>query len=707
MIPPRVIPLFAILAAVSAAAEKRRELPDVAEGVRKTAAEVEQAAAGVGAVVSEIANLPGLREEVTRVRITGMTSKSEHQVMELIGGRLAHVKSSPASPPLADDAAFLLRQVLRKDGYTGAEVDWRIAGRHEIVLTVREGVRFSLGGVTVEGVPGEDQKKLAKLFAKPAEKNRPLIGGPPPFREEDVETGLSFLRQEYNARGYWAAEAAVLSRETDSASGRVDFRIAMKPGPRHDIAAARVSCADGHGLSLAANAARPFAGRPATTKNLNAMRLAVEEAVTSQGYPNAEIRMGRVLENARFVPEFDIRLGERVRLGKIRIDGLERTNPERVAARVRPMEGNWYDEAAMNKRLRELLATGAFSAANVETLPAGDRLVDATLHFDEARAREVSLAAGFGSYQGFIFRTTYSDRNLLGNLWGLNTGLEFSSRGLLGEAKVTDPWLFGSDTSATARVFALMYGREGYDSYESGIDGRLVWKFGDHYSLDLLAGTSAVKLTGDGLPSSQLGEKVYANPKLRLTQSLDFRDNRVLPREGWHLESPLELGAAVGGQSVSYLKAGLAGGWHHELGRRYQIGLGGEWGLLMPTGDGEDLPIDLRLFNGGARSVRSFPERELGPTYDGWPTGGEAMWNANLELIRDITGTVKAVAFFDAGTLARNHEDLSEADIELATGLGLRLDLPIGPVRVEYGYNLTRDPGEPNGTFHFAIGFAY
>jgi outer membrane translocation and assembly module TamA len=83
------------------------------------------------------------------------------------------------------------------------------------------------------------------------------------------------------------------------------------------------------------------------------------------------------------------------------------------------------------------------------------------------------------------------------------------------------------------------------------------------------------------------------------------------------------------------------------------------------------------------------------------------MWNMNAELIRKISDSFKAVAFFDAGTLARNHEDFGSADVELATGLGIRFDLPIGPVRLEYGYNLTRDAGEPAGAFHFAIGSTY
>ena len=43
----------------------------------------------------------------------------------------------------------------------------------------------------------------------------------------------------------------------------------------------------------------------------------------------------------------------------------------------------------------------------------------------------------------------------------------------------------------------------------------------------------------------------------------------------------------------------------------------------------------------------------------------------------------------------------------MAIGLGLRLDLPIGPVRLEYGYNLTRDTGEPIGTIQFAIGMTF
>jgi outer membrane translocation and assembly module TamA len=129
---------------------------------------------------------------------------------------------------------------------------------------------------------------------------------------------------------------------------------------------------------------------------------------------------------------------------------------------------------------------------------------------------------------------------------------------------------------------------------------------------------------------------------------------------------------------------------------------------MIPSGDSQDLPIDLRYFNGGARSVRSFAERELGPEgIEGDPLGGEAYWVTNLQLMRDIAGPLQLIGFFDAGSLSRNHDELGAADLEMAIGLGLRLELPIGPVRLEYGHSLTRDSGEPAGALHFAIGSTF
>lgn len=643
----------------------------------------------------------------TRIQITGLRQKTEAQVLELMGGMLTHVQTSDAAPSRANDAAFLLTQVLLKDGYAEVQVEPQVVSRRHIRLNVREGLRLSLGEIKIEGAPADDLAKLVKLYTRPAERNQRLTSGSPPFREQDIATGLSNLRQQLNAEGYWAAEATLLNRRLDPFTGKVDLNISLKMGPRHRIGSPEFGGSDSIGFEQARATTKPFVGKVATTGNLNAMRLAVDESFITQGYPDAKILMGQSLSETQFNPLFTIELGKRVKLRDVHVEGLRRTSPERLKSRFTKLEGDWYNEAAMNKRLRGLLGTGAFSSVRLEKTDVSDDVIDATLHLEEARAKEFSFAAGADSYQGALLRTTYTDRNLMGRLLGFSSGFEFSSRGVLGETRLTDPWLFGSDIAGTARFYALIYGREGYSSFESGVDGKLTWKANDHYTIDILTGLAAVNLNEDGLPSSELGETVYTHPKIVLTQSLDYRDSAILPKSGWHLESPLEIGAAVGKDSTAYAKAGLSGGWYHELNKKYQIGIGGESGLLFPTGDGVELPIDLRLFNGGSRSVRSFAERDLGPNVQGYPVGGEAMWNTNLELIRNLSSSLKAVSFIDAGSLARNFDDLGASDVEVAVGLGIRLDLPIGPVRLEYGYNLTRDVGEPTGTIHFAIGAAF
>ena len=644
----------------------------------------------------------------TRVRIHGLRDKTEQQLLDLMGGRLYQVRGSPASPSRADDAAFLLRQVMLRDGYTGVEVTWRITGPDEIVLTVAPTSRLMLGKVTVLGVAGRDASRLVRLFRSPAEKDL-AADASPPFREEDVATGLSYLEQELQAQGFWEAAAVLENRLPKPTGNSRDCVIRITRGPLYHIAPARIAATASAAAELTRGAATPFSGRPATTANLNAMRSAVEAAFLSRGYPDAKISMGRALASPDFIPEFTAELGSRVRLRHLTADGFQRTNPQRIQRRMQDFEGAWYDKAAMNKRLRELLATGAFASARVETVPRGDNLIDACLHFEETNAREITFAAGAGSYQGPIARFAYADRNLSGQLLGFSTGVELSGRGVLGETRLTDPWLLGSDFAVSARVYALTSTPDGYDSLASGIDGGIGRKFADHYKIDLLAGWALVNNSAHGLPAASLGETVYGHPQLRLTQTLDYRDNPVLPKSGWHLQLPLEAGAAVGNTATGYVKAGLLGGWYQQLNSDYQLALGGQCGLLIPTGDGSGFPIDLRYFNGGARSVRSFPERDLGPSAGtgNYPTGGDAYWTSNLELIRQLPGTLKLVGFLDAGTLSQNYSDIFAADVELAAGLGLRLDLPLGPLRLEYGFNLTRRPGDPTGAFHFAIGTAF
>ena len=90
---------------------------------------------------------------------------------------------------------------------------------------------------------------------------------------------------------------------------------------------------------------------------------------------------------------------------------------------------------------------------------------------------------------------------------------------------------------------------------------------------------------------------------------------------------------------------------------------------------------------GGSCITRTYRGRHFGPK----PRVGEAF---------PLVGR-------DAGHLSAIGNGFDFESPEIAAGLGIRIDLPVGPIRLEYGHNLTQDLGEPSGTWHFAIGAAF
>lgn len=641
----------------------------------------------------------------TQISIQGMKSKSEGEVLQLMAGRLEYVRSKPATSWRANDAAFLVTEVLRNDGFKGVVVTPRIEGTDRIVLEVQEGVRFALGNVEILG--DSDAEGLAKIYAVPAERDTPFGAGSPPFREEDVETGLLYVSQQLKSEGYWDAKVELRKQDFDPETGSVNVSISVDRGERFRIGNPTVESPDGRGVKRAAETSAPFVGAWATTEKVNGLRAAMVEAFNSRGYPNAEILMQGRLSGSTYYPEFEIRLGTRVKLLGIRTEGLERTSERRVKQIMRPLEGDWYDEAAMNRKVRDLLSTGAFESVRIETHEIAKKRIDATLHFEEADAKEVTLAVGVDSFSGPLLRAGYTDRNFHGELRGLSAGLEISARGALGELKLTNPWWRGTETKSTYRLFSLIKAFNGYTSIETGIEGGWAWDVTEHYAMEVLLGYSFVTVTEEGLPLAFLGTTDYSHLRLAFTQKWDHRDNRVLPKDGWHISVPLQIGATTSEDASSYAKLGIKGGWYHPINSDYNLSVGGFANWVFTGGDIMDLPIDLRVFNGGARSVRSFPELELGPSLGSDAYGGDFSWAVNTELSRKITGSLAAVAFVDAGQVTGNYIGLREGGVEIAAGLGIRFDLPIGPVRLEYGQNLTRGPGEPSGTLHFAIGATF
>jgi outer membrane protein insertion porin family len=138
---------------------------------------------------------------------------------------------------------------------------------------------------------------------------------------------------------------------------------------------------------------------------------------------------------------------------------------------------------------------------------------------------------------------------------------------------------------------------------------------------------------------------------------------------------------------------------------------------------GEEIPVDERFFLGGINTLRGFKSREVGPRVlrtsgvvdpvtgvsstvsDYEYIGGDKKAIFNLEytfpLLKDMG--LKGLLFFDAGNAWSEDEDFFES-MRTSVGGGIRWFSPMGPLRLEWGYNLDPMDGEDRSQFEFSIG---
>ena len=123
-----------------------------------------------------------------------------------------------------------------------------------------------------------------------------------------------------------------------------------------------------------------------------------------------------------------------------------------------------------------------------------------------------------------------------------------------------------------------------------------------------------------------------------------------------------------------------------------------------------DQPVPLvdRFRVGGEFSVRGYPTNSLGPlTPEGDPLGGELLFVVNQELHALLlrtrsAGSVSALAFFDAGNVWLNRDNLG-GGLFKSVGVGARYNSPFGPLRLDVAMPLDRRPDDP--TYKIYLGF--
>ncbi len=200
------------------------------------------------------------------------------------------------------------------------------------------------------------------------------------------------------------------------------------------------------------------------------------------------------------------------------------------------------------------------------------------------------------------------------------------------------------------------------------------------------------------------------------TVAVDRRDNAVTPHNGFYLRLGLEEAGEFAGSRFDEVSLdGDLRGYYAPFDR---LVLGARVAHARLLSRGTTLPITRRYFAGGATSQRGFSQRRLSPTLstpkaDGMGTdiayiGGDARVEtsveARLNLFRVMDNWFGVVAFLDGADVALRDSDIDYGNLHWATGLGVRLATPVGPVRLDGGFRLNRyGMGEPDPNNRFAV----
>jgi len=300
------------------------------------------------------------------------------------------------------------------------------------------------------------------------------------------------------------------------------------------------------------------------------------------------------------------------------------------------------------------------------------------------------------------------------NIWGLGHHARLkavqSFKASSGEFVYTVPDFIGKDVDLFFNASGLR--REEIDftrlEYGGGFGGHRYFK---DYATDLTIRYNYQILNASQVPGVVAAQGVTNTSVGAIITDVkhDRRDNPLYPRNGYKVFFNFELASEYLAGEVNYERFEISTSWHHPLGGGRYIGLGLSHGVILSVGSpAQDLPFNRRFFPGGENSIRGYREGEASPRdAQGKIVGAETMTLGTVELEQALTPKWSLVFFSDSLGFAERAANYPFDTGLFSVGGGLRLKTIIGPMRLEYGYNLNPRKNDPVGTLQFSLGFPF
>ncbi len=204
------------------------------------------------------------------------------------------------------------------------------------------------------------------------------------------------------------------------------------------------------------------------------------------------------------------------------------------------------------------------------------------------------------------------------------------------------------------------------------------------------------------------GKHRYVLVSLPTTLDFDARDDKLNPTKGLRGTFDAEPFTDVLGGTVAIVTKGTVSSYWAVAGNDRVVLAGRASAGTIIGGSGADIPATRRFYLGGGGSIRGFKYRSVGPKIGGDVAGGLSFFETSLELRFRVTDTIGIVPFFDAGAAYRDRvPDISEEEVRIGAGVGLRYHTPLGPLRFDVAFPLNPEHGKSSVAFYVGLGQSF
>ena len=420
-----------------------------------------------------------------------------------------------------------------------------------------------------------------------------------------------------------------------------------------------------------------------------------------------------------------------------------RTQEYIITRELELQPGDVFNRDIVQRDLQRVFGLGLFEDVNVSLDPGTDPTkVDVVVNVAERSTGSIAAGAGFSSASGLFGTVSYQQQNLRGRNQNLGAEVQLGQRELLFDLRFTDPWIAGDPyrTSYTANLFrrssiSLIFdGQDGdirtFRPEDTDGDRPRVLRLGGGVTFNRPLSPNPYKrsewtasaglqyqristrdadgnirpegavfqdgVPGEVVPLSFSGRGEDDLVLLQLGAQRDLRNNPLQPTRGSFLRLGVDQSVPVGLGSIFLTR--LRGNYSQYLPVNFTNFAPGPQTLAFNLQGGTvlgDLPPYEAFTLGGSNSVRGYEEGAL--------TSGRTYVQASVEYRFPVFSVVSGALFFDVGsdlgTTTRAAEVLNKNGTGYGYGLGVRVQSPLGPIRIDYGIN---DDG--NSRINFGIG---